>query len=207
MSFDPISYAIGRQAGGGGGSSVIVTPLTVTENGMYSTPSGTAYDEVTVDVPIEFEPLSLQASANEILSGRTAYDHEGNVIVGTRADTGKTLVTLAQGATVADLDVENILNQIQGSGNVYGALSVKMTLSGQSQTHNLPVRIKKVYGTQVLITGGAGDSAQASIFTLYGDAESGLSFMALLLVNNGTLIDMTSQGASIISDLHLGAYI
>lgn len=48
MSFDPISYAMGRQAGGGGGG-VTVEPLAVTENGTY-TAEGKAYSPVTVEV-------------------------------------------------------------------------------------------------------------------------------------------------------------
>lgn len=50
MSFDPVSYAMGKQAGGGGG--VTVEPLTVTENGVYTAPSGKAYSPVSVEVPI-----------------------------------------------------------------------------------------------------------------------------------------------------------
>ncbi len=49
MSFDPISYAMGKQAGGGGGG-VTVEPLSVTENGTYTAPSGKAYSPVTVNV-------------------------------------------------------------------------------------------------------------------------------------------------------------
>lgn len=37
--------------GGGGGGGVTVTPLSATENGTYTAPSGTAYSPVTVDVP------------------------------------------------------------------------------------------------------------------------------------------------------------
>lgn len=50
MGFDPVSYAMGKQAGGGGGSSVTVEPLTVTENGTYTAPSGKAYSPVRVHV-------------------------------------------------------------------------------------------------------------------------------------------------------------
>jgi len=50
MGFDPVSYAMGAKAGGGGGG-VTVEPLTVTENGTYTAPSGKAYTPVTVAVP------------------------------------------------------------------------------------------------------------------------------------------------------------
>lgn len=40
-----------KQYAGGGGSSITVEPLTVTENGTTTAPSGTAYSPVTVNVP------------------------------------------------------------------------------------------------------------------------------------------------------------
>lgn len=52
---DPITreekYLDAIAEGGGGGSSVTVEPLTVTENGTTTAPSGKAYSPVTVDVP------------------------------------------------------------------------------------------------------------------------------------------------------------
>ena len=49
MSFDPVSYAMGKKAGGGG-SSVTVEPLTVAENGTYTAEAGKAYSPVTVKI-------------------------------------------------------------------------------------------------------------------------------------------------------------
>lgn len=61
MSFDPVSYLMGSKNGGGGGSSVTVEPLTVTENGTITAPSGKAYSPVTVDVqpPSLIEPSDV----------------------------------------------------------------------------------------------------------------------------------------------------
>lgn len=53
MGFDPVSYLIGKQAGGGGGGGVTVEPLSVSENGTYTAASGKAYSPVTVDVSAE----------------------------------------------------------------------------------------------------------------------------------------------------------
>ena len=50
MSFDPVSYAMGQQTGKGGGG-VTVEPLSVSENGVYTAPSGKAYSPVEVDLP------------------------------------------------------------------------------------------------------------------------------------------------------------
>jgi hypothetical protein len=52
MGFDPVSYLLGKQAGGGGGGGVTVEPLSVTENGTYTAPTGKAYSPVSVDVPL-----------------------------------------------------------------------------------------------------------------------------------------------------------
>ena len=43
--------AILQKIQGGGGSSVTIQPLSVTENGTTTAPSGTAYSPVTVNVP------------------------------------------------------------------------------------------------------------------------------------------------------------
>lgn len=50
MSFDPVSYLMGKQAGGGGGGGVTVEPLSVSENGTYTAPTGKAYSPVNVNV-------------------------------------------------------------------------------------------------------------------------------------------------------------
>lgn len=52
MGFDPVSFLLGKQAGsGGGGGGVTVEPLSVSENGTYTAPSGKAYSPVSVAVP------------------------------------------------------------------------------------------------------------------------------------------------------------
>lgn len=52
MGFDPVSYLMGKQAGGGGGGGgVTVEPLSVSENGTYTAPTGKAYSPVEVDLP------------------------------------------------------------------------------------------------------------------------------------------------------------
>lgn len=70
MSFDPVSYLLGKQAGGGGGG-VTVEPLSVSENGTYTAPSGKAYSPVTVDVSrditIEFIVNTLAMSARTFI--------------------------------------------------------------------------------------------------------------------------------------------
>lgn len=53
MGFDPVSYAMGRQAGGGGGGGgggVTVEALNVSANGTYTAETGKAYNPVSVSV-------------------------------------------------------------------------------------------------------------------------------------------------------------
>lgn len=67
MGFDPVSYLLGKQAGGGGGG-VTVEPLSVSENGTYTAPTGKAYSPVTVAVqppgPAWTEFISVTATTN-----------------------------------------------------------------------------------------------------------------------------------------------
>ena len=60
MSFDPVSYMMGKAAGGGGGGSSTIVSKTITENGTYNASSDNAdgYDPVTVQVgPIDTRTL------------------------------------------------------------------------------------------------------------------------------------------------------
>ena len=66
MGFDPVSYLLGKQAGGGGGG-VTVEALSVTENGVYTAPAGKAYSPVTVAVPLNVG-LKGGASSNFLFS-------------------------------------------------------------------------------------------------------------------------------------------
>lgn len=52
-----LAKAIGGSGGGGG---ITVEPLTVTENGTHTAPTGKAYSPVTVNVPSQGSPLVIQ---------------------------------------------------------------------------------------------------------------------------------------------------
>ena len=55
MSFDPVSFAMGKAASSGGG--IAVEELSVTENGTYTAPTGKAYSPVTVAVTPSPSPM------------------------------------------------------------------------------------------------------------------------------------------------------
>lgn len=61
MSFYNILLAK-QLAGGGGGGGATVSPLSVSANGVYSAPTGTAYSPVTVSVPSPSGTLSISAN-------------------------------------------------------------------------------------------------------------------------------------------------
>lgn len=85
MSFDPVSYLLGKQAGGGGGG-VTVEPLSVTENDVYTAPSGKAYSPVTVNVP---------TGGQRVASGEfTLVNETGTVEIVHGLDTQDVFVTL-----------------------------------------------------------------------------------------------------------------
>lgn len=71
MGFDPVSYAMGKQAGGGGGG-VTVEPLSVTENGEYTAPTGKAYNPVTVDVAAPTPSILTYSGFYQLNVSRTA---------------------------------------------------------------------------------------------------------------------------------------
>lgn len=64
--------------GGGGGGGVTVEALTVSENGTYTAPSGTAYGGVTVNVP---NPSSGSITVTE--NGTYDVTEKASVIVNT----------------------------------------------------------------------------------------------------------------------------
>lgn len=72
--------------GGGGGSDVTVQPLSVTSNGTYTAPSGTAYSPVTVNVPTPAPSLQSKSAtpntSQQTVTPDSGYDGLSSVTVG-----------------------------------------------------------------------------------------------------------------------------
>lgn len=92
MGFDPVSYILGAKSGGGGGGGggVTVEPLSVSENGSYTAPSGKAYSPVVANVPNSYK----------------AYD-EGKVVYGNRLVNQDSLTVSSNGTY--DTTLKNIV--------------------------------------------------------------------------------------------------
>lgn len=71
---------------GGGGSSVTVEALSVTANGTYTAPSGTAYSPVTVNVPTPAPSLQSKSvtpsTSQQTVQPDSGYDGLSSVTVG-----------------------------------------------------------------------------------------------------------------------------
>lgn len=60
----------GGGGGGGGGPSVVVEPITITENGVTTAPTGTAYSPVTVDVQTS---VTIKTATKKLTGGKVIY--------------------------------------------------------------------------------------------------------------------------------------
>lgn len=80
--------ALGLGGDGGGGSSVTVEPLTVTQNGTTTAPSGKAYSPVTVNVPtptpsLQSKSVTVTQNGTQNITPDSGYDGLSSVAVTT----------------------------------------------------------------------------------------------------------------------------
>lgn len=120
MGFDPVSYAMGKQAGGGGGG-VTVEPLSVTGNGTYTAPTGKAYSPVTVNVqpPAPVEPSDVNF-----------IDYDGSVVYAYTASDFVALTELPANPTHEGLTSQGwnwTLADAKDYVEVYGGLVIGQT--------------------------------------------------------------------------------
>ncbi len=75
MTFNVVSYIIGAVHGGGGGGEVTVEPKTLTANGDYSAPDGTAWSPVHVRVPeAEVATPTINVSESGLITASTSQE-------------------------------------------------------------------------------------------------------------------------------------
>lgn len=182
MSFDPVSYIMGKQAGGGGGG-VTVEPLSVTENGTYTAPSGKAYSPVTVDVPPSVNPyyyppcasVQLPRDAGTIFPSGTELTVDCSKIINIASMAragyecpGYNVLHLINIDSTMAMDAQYFCSYHRSRTNNPGL--TKITLDG-----DLKIASAKYFlydnNTLVEITGGAFDFSEASYVnstTIYG---------------------------------------
>lgn len=98
--------------GGGGGGGTIVVPLSVTENGTYTAPSGTAYSPVNVNVP------QTEIEAKNITSNGTYT-----------AESGKAFSPVTVAVPVPTLETKSVTsngNYDAPSGKAYNRVEVNV---------------------------------------------------------------------------------
>ena len=99
--------------GGGGGSGTTIEPITITQNGTTTAPSGKAYSPITVNVPSNctVEELTLDKDSDPVT---ISYE-------------GKTFVFLGSGDNLGELTgIGGIVSNLSGAG----LTSVPITSAG-----------------------------------------------------------------------------
>ena len=152
--------------GGGGGGDVDVEPLSVTENGTYTAPTGKAYSPVNVSVPNSYAAgdegkvvsngaLVSQTSKNITANGTVDTTTNNEVVVAvpnsyTAGDEGKvvsngalvaqTSDTVTQNGTVDTTLINSLLVNVSGGGGASNVVTgtFKGTTTGAAMDIDLP---------------------------------------------------------------------
>jgi hypothetical protein len=187
--------------------TVELAPLNVSENGSYTPPAGAdGFSAVEVAVPVGFAPLDNQAGGGDIASGCSAYDAAGNEIVGEAG------ITAGYGewssAGLGTFPAGTVVAALAGGGMGFGLLTATITLGQDEMTETIPVIVNRSYeeesGPYLMMTAGANNGTMGMSMLLSGSGNAGgLTAQALWLDSGGTLTDLTSQAAQILSDLTL----
>ncbi len=144
MGFDFVSYAMGKAAGGGGGGTPVINPLSISENGTYSAPSGVdGYSPVSVNVPsrtLEWnEPIIRNWDFTNPINTRGSSEYTG---------TGGTINGWKQIATTICRLVDGGIKILTNGGNTNMYYQIKITdalLNGKTMTISLMANNKVVY--------------------------------------------------------------
>jgi len=223
MGFDPVSYAMGKQAGGGGGSSVTVEPLSVTQNGTYQE-TGKAFSPVTVNV----QDLEIREPADV-----TLIDYDGTVLhTYTAAEflaltalpanpdrTAEGLTALGWNWTLADAKTYVTAHGMLVIGQMYKPTDDKVHLFIRVIDHTKPVTIRWYQraanlvsvdfgdGTEAVTVSDTGNVSYSKIYDSNGDYEikmdAGEVFVDLAGAGRPTL--SRNGDAAILTKAYLGS--
>ena len=156
--FDPVSYLMGKEAGGG--SSVTVEALTVTENGTVTAPTGKAYSPVTVDVPLNVGIEStITGSLNSFFNNRT-FVPAINKLTFRNFVTSSVIATYCfsqlKGVSELDITLDGPVSNLQGA--FYGCRAKRVVLNLDTSTppqnyKQLFYDTENVEGLEIIVTG------------------------------------------------------
>lgn len=177
---------------GGGGSSVTVEPLTVTQNGTQTAPSGKAYSPVTVNVP----PPRGRKNITKLQNGTTTEDVTNysdaritvNVQPGWVYDNG--------GRTM----LSNPFSELD-FGSLYDAIQQHRLSGSLFYTFNeMPVQVE-LYARNNIIGGMAFMSSPSPVGVLCEWNASGV--VTLDALTNGQVQDMSAYATQVVANVFL----
>ena len=215
MAFDPVSYAMGKKAGGGGGGDITVEPLSVNSNGTYSA-SGKAYSPVTVSVPNSYSASdegkvvangALVAQTSDTVTANDTYDttliNSLTVNVsggGSPTITGLSAVYTQSGVVDVHDDLSVLIPDLVVTATISNSLQIEIAPTDYTLSGTLAV------GTSTVTVSYAGVTATFSVtvtqyWDYYWDYTDGVKptgFVEESSGNNGT-ITLTANGLELYS--------
>lgn len=147
--------------GGGSSSEVTVSPLSVTSNGTYTAPSGTAYSPVTVNVPTPAPSLQSKSvtpsTSQQVVTADSSYDGLSQVTVaampsGTAGTPTATKGTVSNHAITVTPSVTNTAGYIAGgtkSGTAVTVSASELVSGSQTLTDNGTVNVTNLASVTV----------------------------------------------------------
>lgn len=185
--------ALGLGGDGGGGSSVTVEPLTVTENGTTTAPSGKAYSPVTVNVPtptpsLQSKSVTVTQNGTQSITPDSGYDGLSSVAVTTNVPNPNYVETITGTlmnpfGTMTTTEIQSLIDSLMAN-EVTLVLNFTATFLGK-------VYYIRTAATQAVNNSGSVLSRIA--FDVFKSASSDwLGFYVTYRINQGSLAAQTS---------------
>lgn len=156
MSFDPVSYLLGKQAGGGGGG-VTVEPLSVSENGTYIAPTGKAYSPVEVAVPLNIGITTNSPNLNLFMVSREISPRVAKLTIHNTNDNAVSATNVCSSLSGVDAVVLTVDNGITGMSSAFDYCPVHhITINADTsacRTYKNAFRAKSEYTNRTVVDG------------------------------------------------------